>query len=264
MVTASKQNSPASLHELLPDENPKDLLDPARLVVGGDQFTPGQVIRALTPHLTAERVERIERVVAGRVKSVAVVVEGLANTGNVSAVMRSAEALGFLEFHVVHRDVQYKTSKRTTQGAEKWLDVFRWDTPAACAEDLRRRGFRLIATHLGDARPISDFNFAAGRSALVFGNEREGLSQEMLELCDERMIIPISGFAQSFNISVAAAIALHHVRHQRESSLAEAGDLSAEERIALTADYLIRSSGAAESILRRSHHKTQRGDEADS
>src|SRR5690606_35515254 len=115
-------------------------------------------------------LHRIREVVGSRRKNVAVVVEGLTNTGNVSAVMRSAEALGFLPFHVVLGDVRYKTSSRTTQGAEKWLDVYRWQQPAECARLLRKQGYRLIAAHLEDAVPIGEIDFASQPCALVFGN----------------------------------------------------------------------------------------------
>lgn len=251
MVTALQQDPGASLDALLPEENPRDLSDPARLTVGDSHYDAAEVIRVLRPHLTPERLQRVDDVVAARTRSVAVVVEGLANHGNVSAVMRSAEALGFLDFHVIHRDLRYKTSKRTTQGAEKWLDIYRWDSPDACADHLRDRGFHLIGTHLDAAEPISRFNFTEGKFALIFGNEREGLSEAMLRQCDARMIIPIAGFAQSFNISVAAAIALYHIHLERSRGTGSSGDLTHSERLVLTADYLIRSSGAASAILRR-------------
>ena len=251
MVTSSQQDSASPLDGLLPDENPPDLDDPARLQVGGRIYSPEEIMASLSPHLTPERIARIEAVVARRTRSVAVVVEGLANAGNVSAVMRSAEAMGFLPFHVVLGDVRYKTSKRTTQGADKWLDVYRWEDPSACARYLRARGYRLIATHLDDATPIGEIAFAGQRTALVFGNEREGLSAAMLEECDERMVIPIQGFVQSFNISVAAALALYHVHRERAGVGGTGGDLTPHEQAVLKADYCVRSLGASDQILQR-------------
>lgn len=242
----------------LPGENPLDLLALDRLRLGDHRYEPGQIIAALSSHLTQERMARVRSVVDKRTLAVAVVVEGLANAGNVSAVMRSAEALGFLPFHVVLGDARYKTSRRTTQGAEKWLDVFRWETPAACAAHLHARGYRLVAAHLEAADPIDEIDFTTGRTALVFGNEREGLSEAMLALCDQRMVIPIPGFVQSFNISVAAAIAMYHVQRERRTARGTAGDLTSEEREVLTADYCVRSVGAAESILMRSYGARRR------
>ena len=239
------------MEALLPEENPRDLLDPERLRIGGAVYEADEVLRLLSPHLTEDRAGRIGRVVSQRTQSIVVVVEGLANAGNVSAVMRSAEAMGFFSFHVVLGEARYKTSKRTTQGAEKWLDVYRWETPDACADHLQSRGYRLIATDLEASVPMDAYDFSVGRTALVFGNERAGLSDAMRNRCDARMLIPIAGFAQSFNISVAAAIALFHVQRERRMALGESGDLSAAEQRVLLADYFARSSGAAEAILRR-------------
>jgi tRNA (guanosine-2'-O-)-methyltransferase len=108
----------------------------------------------------------------------------------------------------------------------------------------------LVAAHLEAADPIGDLDLTR-RTALVFGNEREGVSAEMLAVCDGRMVIPMAGFTQSFNISVAAAIALYHVHRVRQET-GRAGDLSPAERHALLADYCMRSVGAADAILRRS------------
>ena len=246
---APERDCTSHMEALLPEENPQDLLDADRLCVGGRRFTPDEVVSTLSPHLSQDRLARIKEVVSRRTRSLAVVVEGIVNAGNVSAVMRSAEAMGLLSFHVILGDVRYKTSKRTTQGAEKWLDVYRWESPDACADHLQRHGYRLIATHLDAASPITSFDFARGRTAIVFGNEREGLSEAMLRRCDARMVIPIAGFAQSFNISVAAAIGLYHAQLVRSATAGGFGDLTEEERAVLTADYVIRSVGAAEAIL---------------
>src|SRR5690606_32940519 len=130
-------------------------------------------------------------------------------------------------------------------------DVYRWQQPAECARLLREQGYRLIAAHLEDAVPIGEIDFASQPSALVFGNEREGLSDGMLRECDMRMVIPMSGFAQSFNISVAAAVAMYHVLQDQTRARGADGDLTTHERAVLTADYCIRSLGASEQILRR-------------
>ncbi|MDA0378951.1 MAG: hypothetical protein O2899_05620 [Bacteroidetes bacterium] len=89
---------------------------------------PQTVIEALSPHLSEERCRRIERVLDGRTFDIACVVEGVANSGNVSAVMRTAEAFGFQPFHIVRGEAPLKYSRRTTKGAQKWLDVTRWET----------------------------------------------------------------------------------------------------------------------------------------
>ena len=93
-------------------------------------LTAAQIQSILEPHITAERQEGIRRVIAERCGSVLPVLEGLYDRGNASAVLRSAEALGFQEVHLIESSAKFKKANRVTQGAEKWLDVVRWDAEA--------------------------------------------------------------------------------------------------------------------------------------
>ncbi len=223
--------------------------DPLR--IDGRTWTPDEVVAVLQPYLSEARRARIEAVLDGRTYTVATVVEGLVNTGNVSAVMRSAEALGFQPFHLITGPARFKKSKRTTQGAEKWLDVRVWETPAGCVEHLRERGYAVVATHLDDtAVPIDALDFTR-KTALVFGNEREGVSAELLALADRRCIIPTPGFVESFNISVAAAVGLYHAYRDRLARSGRHGDLTEAERRHLRARFYLKAVNHATRILRQ-------------
>lgn len=212
---------------------------------------PATVCEVLDPFLSDERRERIERVVSERCGSVAVVVDGLANSGNVAAVMRTAEGLGFLNFHVIQRQLPYKHSRRTTQGTDKWLDVHVWDGPAECVRVARAAGMRIVAAHLDRrSRPLDDFDFTIP-TALVFGNELGGVSEDLLEMADATCIIPMTGFAQSFNISVAAATCLYHARSDRMRRQGRHGDLGLADQAWLRAAYTYLSVQAAQPILDR-------------
>ena len=249
----SEASGPEPQHEierLLAGAGPASLLSPDRFVVGGRRLAPEQITALLAPYLTPERRDRIERVLEGRTYTVATVVEGLVNTGNVSAVMRTAEGLGFGAFHVVTGDVRYKRSERTSQGADKWLDVWKWPTPAACAAYLRALGYRIAVTHLEAAVPIDEVDFTQ-KTALVLGNEQAGVSDEMLALADVRCRVPMQGFVQSFNISVAAAVCLYHAYRDRLARQGFHGDLTGAERDALRAAYYLRSTRHAEALLLR-------------
>jgi len=241
------------------------MTDPGRIMqdlLGGDSYiayeetlfrklSPEEVIRVLGPVLTTERKERIERVLRGRTRSVATVVEGVLNTGNVSAVMRTAEALGFQDFHVVTNDQPLKHSKRTSSGAEKWLDVSVWSDPQSCVDHLHERGYRVLVTHLdADASPIESCDFAT-KTAVVFGNELNGVSPGMLSLADETCFLPIGGFVQSYNISVAAAMALFHAYRVRTGRLGSNGDLTESERLRLRASFYIRATEHAGDVIGR-------------
>lgn len=229
-----------------------------RFTFAGRVFTPSEIVAELAPLLTEERAARIEQVLDGRTFKVATVVEGLVNLGNVSAVMRSAEALGCQAFHVVTCGESFKDSKRTSQGAEKWLDLHQWETTGECVQYLKGEGRRILVTHLDeDSLSIDDVDFTRP-TAVVFGNERDGVSDEMLELADDRIVVPMAGFVQSFNISVAAAVCLYHAFRDRKERQGRHGDLTDGEREELRAVFYLRSVRGAERILkdaaRQNHH----------
>lgn len=219
---------------------------------GDTRLVPERIISLLQPHMTERRLRRIREVVANRTRTVVPVVEGLVNTGNVSAVMRSAEALGYQDFHVVKGDNErYKHSQRTAGGAQRWIDVWRWNDPAAFAAHLRDAGYRLVATHLhADTVPIHDIDFTMP-TALIVGNEEAGISDAMMEEVDEACVVPLPGFTESFNVSVAAAVALYHAQQDRLEKLGHHADLSDEEQTRLVARFCLRSVTAPEKIIQR-------------
>lgn len=219
--------------------------------IGGEEWTAGQVIEALRPFITAERMKKMENVVAQRTFSILPVVEGLYDLGNVNAVLRSAEALGYQNIHVVQSGERFKVANRISQGTDHWLDVRKWSTTAECVSSLRERGYQLAVTHLSaQAIAIDEVDFSRP-TAVVFGNEKEGVSREMVAAADVQFLIPMSGFAQSFNISVAAAITLYHIAQDRKRRLGRHGDLSAEQQHELLANFCLRNVARAEELLAR-------------
>ncbi|MFB6375356.1 MAG: TrmH family RNA methyltransferase, partial [Bradymonadaceae bacterium] len=115
---------------------------------------------------------RIAEVVAERTYHITTVLDGIYDRGNTSAVIRTAEALGYQSMHVVESQKHFKEANRVTQGTDKWLDIERYDTPEACIPVLRDRGYRIVATELEASRPIGEVDFSKP-TALVFGNERD-------------------------------------------------------------------------------------------
>ncbi len=219
---------------------------------GEIRVPPERIVELLRPHMRERRLRRIREVVAGRTRTVVPVVEGVVNTGNVSAVMRSAEALGHQDFHIVEgQNDRYKHSQRTAQGAQHWLDVWRWATPSAAASHLREAGYRLVATHLhADAVPLRELDFTRP-TALIFGNEEEGVSEAMIDEVDTACVIPLPGFTESFNVSVAAGVALYHAQQDRLDRQGYHADLAEDEQRRLVARFCLRSVTNAEQILER-------------
>jgi tRNA (guanosine-2'-O-)-methyltransferase len=186
--------------------------------------------------LLDRRAERIDHVVADRLGTLTLVLEGVHDPHNLAAVLRTAEGLGLQEVHVVlHASGApggFRPSAAITQGADKWLDVIRHKSAKACVEALRGRGFQLFASLLSyEAIPLERLPFDR-KLALIFGNEHDGVSQELAAASDGTFRIPMYGFTQSFNISVAAAIAIHAgVETGRRH--AGGGNLPPRERAAL-------------------------------
>jgi tRNA (guanosine-2'-O-)-methyltransferase len=188
--------------------------------------------------LLPERKARIDAVVAQRTHTLTVVMEAFADPQNTNAVLRTAESFGVQEVHVVEGpQKRFDRNKKISQNADKWLEVVRWKDTATCLAALKARGFRIYATHLGEgSATLAELSFAEP-VALVFGNEHAGVSVEAQRLADRVFAIPMRGFSQSFNVSVAAAICLARAVDRREVERGRHGDLTPAEAEALLAKF---------------------------
>lgn len=222
------------------------------LPVTGDfrvHFT--DVLQQVFPLLTPERQERLLQIPRGRTGSVIPVLENLYDRGNISAVYRSAEAFGLYQVHLIELGEKFKESARTTAGADKWVETTKWKSTRDCVLHLRAQGYKVVATHLSkDAKPIDAIDFTQP-TALVLGNEKDGITAEMAALADERVILPMYGFVQSFNISVAAALCFYQVVQDRIRRRGQHGDLTEEQQQILRALYTLRTLDSAADILFR-------------
>ncbi len=184
--------------------------------------------------LVPERKARIDEVVANRTRTLTVVTEAFCDPQNVNALLRTCEAFGIQELHAIEGPMKpWDRNKKISQNADKWLDVHRWRSTAECLGHLRAEGFAIYVTHLGPgSRPLRELSFA-GKVALVFGNESRGVSDEAVRLADATYAIPMRGFVQSFNVSVAAAISIATAVERREAERGRHGDLDAADAAAL-------------------------------
>ncbi len=169
-----------------------------------------EATEVMSRSILPRRMQRLEQVVAGRTRRLVVVLENLHDSHNLSAVLRSAEGFGVQEVHVVETGGPLEIAPKITQGCHKWLDIYSYPDAASCVDHLHARGFELWAAALEPgAASLTDIDFSRP-VALVLGNEKLGLTRELLDLCDHVYRIPMRGFVQSFNISVAAAISLFY------------------------------------------------------
>ncbi|MCB0391225.1 MAG: RNA methyltransferase [Bdellovibrionales bacterium] len=208
-------------------------------------------IDKLKPFLSESRWQRIQEVVAQRTLNIVPILEHIYDRGNISAVMRSAEAFGFVNFHVIDRpDGQFKPANRVSQGTDKWIRLKKHKNTTQCLTELKDKGFKIYATHLDATISIEEIDFSQP-SAVILGNEKEGVSQEALAMCDHKFMIPMYGFAQSFNISVAGALCFYHIHNYRKQKLGSSGDLSEKDLAQFTLEYMCKSIKSAEQLLHR-------------
>ncbi len=183
--------------------------------MGDENYPPDAVWRALSTFATSARLARIETVAKNRTHQFIPILSDIYDRGNISAVLRSAEGLGFGEIHLIQRGDRFRVANRVTRGADEWLDIFTWNDPSVVS-NLKSRGYKVFSTGFENARPIQEVDFTTP-TAFVFGNEKEGVKPDIAELCDGCVYIPMSGFSQSFNISVAAAISMFAARQKISS-----------------------------------------------
>ncbi|XP_056692867.1 uncharacterized protein [Spinacia oleracea] len=180
-------------------------------------LSSAEVLEAIDPLILDVRKERFRNVVRNRSFGVCLVVEGLSDYGNVSAVCRSADALGLQSVHAVSCDSskRFRDNRHVSMGSEKWLDIEVWNSTPECFNVLKSRGYRIATTHLGkNTASIHDIDWSCP-TAIVVGNENRGISEEALELSDLHCSIPMNGMVDSFNVSVAAGILMHQAVFDR-------------------------------------------------
>lgn len=207
------------------------------------------IIDTLRDSMLPERFQKLEAAAVDRMRGLTVVLESLYDPGNQAAVFRTADAHGLMDVHVIKPENATKTNARAvSRGAEKWLDIHSYSESAPCIERLKSQGFQIAVSDLEAASPLEALDFSKP-TAIVFGSERFGVSDEMREAADLRFKIPMHGFVESFNISVAAAITLHTARRRRERALGATTDINEDERLAVLARWMRRSVTESETLL---------------
>ncbi|UII75536.1 RNA methyltransferase [Flagellimonas sp. HMM57] len=176
------------------------------------------VLTYLEGFLTEGRKQRFLEVLQQRTRYVTVAIEDVYQLHNTSAVIRSCDAFGVQDVHVVEDRFGERLDKNIAMGAEQWVDVNRYATTSECITTLKDEGYDIIATtpHCGSIS-LPDFNLKT-KTALFFGTEKEGLSEEVMQKADGFLTIPMVGFSESLNVSVSAAIIIQVVTEKLKKS----------------------------------------------
>lgn len=168
--------------------------------------------------LLPRRFERLRAVLDQRMADLSVVLEHVHKPHNLSAILRSCDAAGVLEAHVISLRGRTPTFNDTALGSQKWVKLSSHDDTGTALSELKQRGFRLYGTHLGvEAVDYRDCDFT-GPTAFVLGAEKWGLSETAAGLVDQAVFIPMRGMVQSLNVSVAAATLLFEALRQRRAA----------------------------------------------
>jgi tRNA (guanosine-2'-O-)-methyltransferase len=176
--------------------------------------------------LTDNRWDVFNKVIDERTRYMTVVLEDIYQSQNASAVLRTCDCFGVQDVHVIENVNQFKINPDVVLGSTKWLNLFNYNSnennTLSTIQTLKENGYRIVATtpHNDDVE-LDNFNLEKGKFALFFGSELPGLSNIVLDNADEFLKIPMYGFTESFNISVSAAIILHHLTFKLKKSMIE-------------------------------------------
>lgn len=212
-----------------------------------------RLISYLTEFISPRRKERFDEVMAQRINHLQIVVEDLYQAHNASAVLRSCDCFGVQYVHFIENKNTMKVSSDIALGAEGWVSIKKHNgaenNTRACLQKLKDEGFRIIATtpHKNDVTidqlPVDK------RMVLVFGTEKEGISEDVMEMADEFVKIPMYGFTESFNISVSAALCMYELTTRIRETVPNSY-LSDTEKIDIYLDWLMNSIDKSELIVK--------------
>ena len=170
-----------------------------------------KLLEYLESYLTENRIARFQEVLSQRTKYFTIATEDVYQLHNTSAVMRSCDIFGIQDLHVVEQHNLKRIDREIAMGAQKWVDLHRYQSSKQCIETLKSKGYQIVATtpHENDLL-LEDFDVTK-KSCFFFGKEDMGLSEIVMQEADCYLKIPMVGFTESLNISVSAAIILQHV-----------------------------------------------------
>ena len=171
-----------------------------------------RIVEVLEPFVSENKQRLIDRVLAERTRHLTLVFEDIDKPHNISAVLRTAECLGIQDLHFIKNKNSYMVNKRIVHGAAKWITMHhhrdKKNNIDRCFEVLRKDGYKIAATSPNEnSTSIYELD-TSQKTAIVFGTEAEGISEEVGQKADALVHIPMAGFTESFNLSVSAAICL--------------------------------------------------------
>lgn len=218
-----------------------------------------ELLRYLQTYLSDNRRQTFERVLNSRTRHFTVVLEDIYQKHNTSAVVRSCDVFGVQDLHIIENKYKSYVSNQVAKGAHKWINFYHYNqlehNNEHCIKHLKEQGYRIIATtpH-NDSCLLNDFDISQ-KAALIMGVEKEGVSDSIMNVADGFLKIPMVGFTESLNISVATAIILQELSAKLRDSKIN-WQLSEEEKNELRLDWCKKSINKVDQII--SYYKIKR------
>jgi tRNA (guanosine-2'-O-)-methyltransferase len=194
----------------------------------------------LKEHLTERKRDLFERVVNERTRHLVMVIEDVYQTHNASAILRSMESWGVQDLYAIENTHSLHMHHRIAKGAQDWLTVHNYrehkNNSVQCLNDLKSKGYKIVATALDHRAKSMHKLDVTQKTALVMGTELSGVSEEVLALADETVMIPMHGFTESLNVSVASAVLMQDFIYRLRKTEVK-WQLTEEEKIAIKIDW---------------------------
>ena len=211
------------------------------------------LVEHLSRFITQERFEKFRENIQNRTRYITIVLEDIFQPHNASAVLRTCDCFGLQDVHIIENHNKYQVNPDVALGSSKWLTLQKYNgnshNTVDCLKSLKDQGYHLVATtpHKNDFSPE---NLPLDRkTALIFGTELQGLTDEALSMADDYVRIPMFGFTESLNISVSAAILIHTLTERLKRSEFP-WQLSDSEKDTIVVDWLKNSISKSDSIIR--------------
>ena len=225
-------------------------------------MTDIRLINFLSEFVSERRLTLIENVLDNRTRYATVLLEDIYQSQNASAVLRTCECLGIQDIHIVENKNEYHYNPGVAMGSGKWTNLRKFNkhqnNSLQAIEYLKSNNYRIVATVPGEnCITLENFDIEKGKFAIVLGSELEGISEEIRNLADELLTIPMFGFTESFNISVSTAIILHHLMSKIKSSHVD-WQLTKEEKLSLKLEWLKASVKKPELLVKKFHENTSK------
>jgi tRNA (guanosine-2'-O-)-methyltransferase len=206
-------------------------------------------------YITPERLKRMRAILEERTRYLTIVMENLYDPRNTSAVIRSAEAYGFQDFHIVELDNPFQVSRRVSQGAHSWVNLYKYKSSKQAIDNLHKNGYKVYFADPRPQYPDLDELPLDQKTALIFGQEKQGITPETRELADGGFRIPLYGFVESFNVSVACAISISHLSYRLRKAPPQSFFLSPGEKEKIFQHWLIKNTLIGNILKKNGHYR---------